>query len=109
MVEKEINAKTRDLVAFLIIALEGIDKTVEITTTAWEKKGYWIKADRFRLEWEWAGRLGSELRKLVKLEDWDSIPKIAAQIFQHVRDENISRKHRMGQPWIGAWNLLKIK
>ena len=57
MVESEPNEKTRDLVAFITLALEGISETVDVTTTAWEKRDYWIKADRFRLEWEWAGRL----------------------------------------------------
>jgi len=109
MQESEITEKTRDLVAFIVLALEGIEKTVEITTSAWEKRDYWIKADRFRLEWEWAGRLGTQLRKLALSEDWDGIPKIAAQIFQHVGDENISNNHRMGKPWIGAWKELALE
>ena len=106
MNETEVNTKTRDLVAFLVLALEGIDKTVEITTTAWEKRDYWLKADRFRLEWEWAGRLGAELRKITLSEDWENVPGIAIQIFQHVGDEKISNNHRMGKPWIGAWDEL---
>jgi hypothetical protein len=106
MDETEVNEKTRDLVAFIILALERIDQTIDITTTAWEKRGYWIKADRFRLEWEWAGRLGSKLRKLVMSNDWDNIPPIAVQIFQQVGEEKISKNHRMGKPWIGAWEEL---
>ena len=109
MVESRPNAKTRDLVAFITLALEGIVKTVEVTTTAWEKRDYWIKADRFRLEWDWARRLGQEMRKAVLSEDWEMIPKIAIQIFEYVGDEKISERHRMGKPWIGAWEELKAQ
>lgn len=105
--ESEPNAKTYDLVAFVVLALEGIEKTVELTTAAWEKRDYWIKADRFRLEWEWAGRLGREMRKVVLAENWDEIPTIAVQIFQQVGDEKISERHRMGEPWVGAWDEIK--
>ena len=109
MVESRPNAKTRDLVAFITLALEGIVKTVEVTTTAWEKRDYWIKADRFRLEWDWARRLGQEMRKAVLSDDWEMIPKIAIQIFEYVGDEKISERHRMGKPWIGAWEELKAQ
>ena len=66
---------SRDLAAFIAISLEKIFETVETSVVAWEKKGYWVKADRFRLEWEWSknheralapgrpgGRLGVRLR-----------------------------------------------
>ena len=106
MKESEVNEKTRDLVAFIVLALEGIDKTVEVTTTAWEKRDYWLKADRFRLDWEWAGRLGTELRNLALSEDWDHVPGVAVQIFNQVGDVKISKNHRMGKPWIGAWNEI---
>lgn len=103
LLESQPNVKTRDLVAFITLALEGISQTVEGTTVAWEKRDYWIKADRFRLEWEWAGRLGSDLRKAVVAENWDRIAEICAQIFHYVGNEKISEKHRMGEPWTGAW------
>lgn len=99
----ETNARTLDLVAFLVLALEGIDSTVEVTTAAWEKRDYWIKADRFRREWEWAGRLGKELRPLVISKDWDAIAAFSPKIFRYVGDIKISEHHRMGQPWLGAW------
>lgn len=102
----EINARTRDLVAFLVLALEGIEETVEVTCSAWEKRDYWIKADRFRREWEWAGRLGKELRPLVLCNDWDAIAAFSPRIFQHVGDVKISERHRMGQPWLSAWEEL---
>jgi hypothetical protein len=102
----EPNSKTRDLVAFILLALEGIVQTVEVTTTAWEKRDYWLKADRFRLEWEWASKLGKELRPLVLEQDWDGIAAFSADLYRYVGDIKISPRHRMGQPWLGAWEEL---
>jgi hypothetical protein len=100
------NARTRDLVAFIVLALGGIEKTVNVTTTAWEKRDYWIKADRFRREWEWAGRLQDEMKPIVLAQDWDRIAAFMASLNRYVGDEKISERHRMGQPWLGAWEEL---
>jgi hypothetical protein len=106
MKTQETNARTRDIVAFIVLALDGIEKTVDVTTTAWEKRDYWIKADRFRREWEWAGRLVDEMRPIVLAQDWDKIAPFAANLYQYVGNEKISDRHRMGQPWLGAWEEL---
>lgn len=106
MVESEPTPKARDLVAFIVLALEGITETVDVTSSAWEKRDYWIKADRFRRDWEWAARLGVNLRKAALVQDWDKITEICVQVFQQVGDEKISQNHRMGTPWIGAWKEL---
>jgi hypothetical protein len=104
--EPEPNNKTRDMVAFIALALEGIARTVDVAATAWEKRDYWIKADRFRLEWEWAGRLGNEMRPLVLAEDWDSLARFVPKIIPYIRDVKISERHRMGQPWLAAWEEI---
>ena len=44
---------TKDLAAFIAIGLQDIYLTVDVSVEAWEKRGYWVKADRFRLDWEW--------------------------------------------------------
>ena len=106
MKTQEPNARTRDIVAFIVLALDGIEKTVDVTTAAWEKRDYWIKADRFRREWEWAGRLQAEMQPIVLAQDWDKIAVFAAKLYQYVGDEKISERHRMGQPWLGAWEEL---
>jgi hypothetical protein len=109
MDRSEVDSISRDLLAFIVLALEGIDKTVELTTSAWEKRDYWIKADKFRLEWEWAGRTAKELTVVILEDNWDEIPKIAIKIYQHVEDETISKNHRMGKPWTGAWDEFNQK
>ena len=58
-----IDAQTRDLVAFLVLALEDITQNIDDTVKAWEKRGYWLKADRFRLDWEWTQMLSQQYGK----------------------------------------------
>jgi hypothetical protein len=106
MKDGEPTKRTLDIVAYIALALVGIAQTVDLTTTAWEKRNYWLKADRFRRKWEWAGRLGEEMRPLVIAQDWDAIAQFSAKLYQHVGDVKISEKHRMGQPWLGAWEEL---
>lgn len=108
MKSPEPNENTRDMAAFVALSLEGISETVETTVTAWEKRDYWVKADRFRLEWSWAGLLGKQMRQAVLEEDWGQIAQVAVQVAQAVSDVNISERHRMGTPWVGAWKQLQF-
>ena len=106
MMESEPNDRSRDLAAFIVLSLEGIEETVNTTVTAWEKRDYWYKADRFRLEWAWAGNLAREMREAVLEQDWGQIAQLAAKVGQHLSDVSVSKRHRMGTPWEGAWQEL---
>jgi hypothetical protein len=107
MRETEPTAKARDLVAFIALSLEAINLTVNTTVAAWEKRDYWVKADRFRMDWEWAAILGSAMRQATLTEDWAAIAVNAAKIAQHLSDVKVSDRHRMGTPWVGAWKHLQ--
>jgi hypothetical protein len=61
----DIDAETRDLAAFIGLALWAVWEGIEATIAPWEKRGYWIKADRFRMEWAWSQNLGLELQLAV--------------------------------------------
>ncbi len=58
MKQAEPDAQSRDLAAFIALALIEITKTIEASVIAWEKRGYWVKADRFRMEWAWSEKTG---------------------------------------------------
>jgi hypothetical protein len=104
----EPNEATLDMAAFVALSLEAIHETVETTVTAWEKRDYWVKADRFRLEWSWAGLLAGQMRQAVLDEDWGQIAQVAVQVAQAVSDVKVSDRHRMGTPWVGAWDQLRF-
>ena len=53
----------RDMAAFVALCLREIDATINESVAAWEKRDYWVKADRFRLEWQWAGHYSAALTR----------------------------------------------
>jgi hypothetical protein len=97
---------TKDLAAFLALALENIYVTVDQSVAAWEKRDYWLKADRYRMEWDWSRQLGSEMRNAVIGEDWLAIAKTAAALTNRVSTVKVPQRHNMGTPWIGAYQKL---
>ncbi len=104
--QSEPNAQVRDLAAFIALALQTIAEGIDVSVAAWEKRDYWIKADRFRMEWAWAGQMGEKMKKAVLEEDWGSVALLSAQIAQKLQKIKVSEKHRMGTPWVGAYQQL---
>jgi hypothetical protein len=100
-------AESRDLAAFIALALEAIAGTIDVSVAAWEKRGYWVKADRFRMEWAWAGVYAGALRQALLAEDWDNVAQAAAQAAQRLNKITVPPGHRLGTPWVGAWKALK--
>jgi hypothetical protein len=107
MQQSEPNQSSYDQVAFIVIALEEISNTVEESVAAWEKRGYWVKADRFRMEWEWAGRASNRLCEALKKDDWAGIAMNIGQVGQNLMSVKLPVHNRLGAPWVGAWEKLK--
>lgn len=107
MQQPEPDQTTRDLAAFISLALEEIHQTIDESVAAWEKRGYWLKADRFRLEWAWSETLSQKMREAVLQEDWPEVAATAASIAQKLNTVVLPQRHRLGTPWVGAWEKLK--
>jgi hypothetical protein len=104
--QMDVNDQTRDLAAFIALALQAISKTIDPSVEAWEKRGYWLKADRFRLEWAWTERLGKELQAALLVDDWPKVALLSAQVAEKLKDVELPQRHRLGTPWTGAWAHL---
>ena len=105
--QKDVTAETRDLASFIAMALQIIADGIEVSVTAWEKRDYWIKADKFRMEWLWAGQIAEKMRTSVLSEDWASVALLSAQTAQKLAKIKVSDNHRLGKPWVGAFEQLK--
>ena len=99
--------EARDLAAFIALALLAIADGIDVSVAAWEKRDYWVKADRFRMDWAWAGQMGEKMKSAVLAEDWGSVAMLSAQIAQKLYKVKVSEKHKMGTPWVGSWKQLK--
>ena len=106
MKQEEPDKGSLDLAAFIVLALNSISNSIDATVTPWERRGYWVKADRFRRKWAWAESLGEEMRRAVLEEDWDLVALAAITIGGKLNHVKISDRHRMGTPWVGAWDEL---
>ncbi len=107
MRQQEPDETSRDLVAYISIALKTISETIDISVAAWEKRGYWVKADRFRMEWDWAAATSKKLEAALKQDHWGTIALSAALIGQKFSSIKIAEHNRLGTPWVGAYKLIK--
>ena len=49
----DVDAETMDMTATLVYLLREIGEGVQKSAEAWEKRDYWMKAERFIRDWEW--------------------------------------------------------
>jgi len=106
MKKQEVDNVCKDMVAFIAIALARIDETIDVSVAAWEKKGYWVKADRFRMDWRWAGIYGKEMANAVFENNWNSSAILSVKIADKLKNETLPVRHKLGTPWEGAFAQL---
>jgi hypothetical protein len=99
--------ETKDMVAFVILALKEISTGIDQSVAAWEKRGYWVKADKYRLEWQWAGAVADKLQQAFQAEDWGKIAEYLLDTMTRFSNIKVSDRHRMGQPWVNAYTNYK--
>ena len=80
--QKEPGDLSRDLIACILMSLDGIYETVDASVEAWEKRGYWLKADRFRMDWQWTKLLADQMRPLVLAENYGELIPLMVQVLQ---------------------------
>jgi len=106
MKQTEPNPMTKDLTAFVVLALTEISEHIDVSVAAWEKRGYWVKADKFRLEWEWAETYAKTLKTALLAEEWASVAMTSVKIAQKLNKVTVPEHHRLGTPWVGAWKKI---
>ena len=104
--QQEVNHETKDLAAFIALALKTISDGIDVSVLAWEKRGYWVKADRFRMEWMWTGQYADKLKVAIFTDDWATVAMTIPQIAQKLSKIEVSNHHRLGKPWEGAFQQL---
>lgn len=101
-----IDDHSKDMVAAVIYNLRAIAATVEESSVAWEKRGYWKKADDFQQKWWWASLCSTNLEKLVRSGDWQGMPEAMFKLFPHFADIKINRLTRDPSNWSGLHDKL---
>jgi len=105
--QQDFGEDARDLAAFIALSLATIHASIDPSVTAWEKRGYWVKADRFRMEWAWTETVGDRLARAILDEDGGTVAQLSAQILQRLKAVRVSPNARLGTPWTGAYQRLR--
>ena len=103
------NSGMQDLTAFVIMALSEINASVARTAEAWEKRGYWLKADRFVHQWSWVSRAKHDLDTALSEADVAGIAQAFARLAPHLAQVASPRRLPSEPPWEGAWQVWKTK
>ena len=100
----------RDMAAFVYYSLIAIDRSVNVTVTAWERRDFWVKADKFRHEWTWALKYITRINEAIDSGDWTRIRHSFLELQSQLVGINLSSNNRLGRPWVGAWDkYIKTK
>lgn len=106
--QSEPTPAARDLAAFISLALAAIADGIDASVAAWEKRDYWVKADKFRMDWMWAGATAEKMKSAVLADDWGAIAMLLPQVAGKLGKIQVSDNHRLGKPWEGAYKKLKM-
>lgn len=106
MEQSKPNALSLDLAAFVVLALEKISESINLSATAWEKRDYWLKADQLRQEWLWADQACQKLEKALQARDWAQIAQEMVIVMTRLSKVQVSKNNRLGEPWLGAWEVF---
>ena len=104
--KEEIDEDTRDMAAMIVFMLDEINQSVEQTVRAWEKRDYWMKAERFMREWEWSREAAANFDDVIRNEAWDLLPELLADLFPRFADVQVKKMTRSPALWDGARERL---
>ena len=102
--KKQLDDEAKDLAAIIVFSLHGITDTVEQTITAWEKRNYYMKAERFRTEWRWLESATDDLSAVIFEGSWDQLPGALARMAPHFADIRVKQLTRKPVLWKGAYS-----
>ena len=102
----DIDDEAKDMFAGIVLSLREIDDGIIESIEAWEKRGYWKKADKFQQEWAWTGNLAARVEKMLRNNDWDALPDVMMKLFPHFSDIEINKMMRDPSEWAGSYAKL---
>jgi hypothetical protein len=106
MQKPEIDAESRDMAAMITLLLWEIADGVEQSAQAWEKRDYWMKAERFMREWNWSAKIAANLEDVIRHEAWDLMPELMLELYPHFIDIQLKTMTRKPSLWQGAHTKL---
>ncbi|MGD2144053.1 MAG: hypothetical protein PVF54_06205 [Anaerolineae bacterium] len=104
--KQRVDEEAKEQAALIVLCLQGMADTVDRTVSAWEKRDYWMKAERFSREWEWLDPMADQLGTLILAEQWHLLPAFLARLAPYFSDISVRRLTRKPDLWRGAYEKL---
>ena len=101
-----VDTETKDMVAFIVVALRLMNESIEQSCSAWEKRDYYLKADQFRREWAWLAPTADRLEDLVVTQEWSLLPTELAGLAARFSDVKVNQMTKPASLWQGAYQKL---
>lgn len=102
----DIDTEAKDMVATLVYLLREISEGVEKSAAAWEKRDYWMKAERFMRDWEWTKETAVNIEDVIRHDAWDLLPELMADLFPQFIDIQLKTMTRKSDLWHGNYKRL---
>jgi hypothetical protein len=102
--ENEGSDRYKDLTAFIALTSKAVIDSIDTTIKAWEKRGYWIKADKFRDKWSWIYLFFDSLKEIILHEDWHQLSGLFSSIQIYLSDVTVPKRPSFDKPWIGSYD-----
>jgi hypothetical protein len=106
MEKKAIDDETKDMLAFIVVGLRGMNDSIDSSATAWEKRDYYIKADQLRREWLWLPDTADRLEAILRSNDWATAPIELAGLAARFSDVKVATFTKSPALWQGAYKKL---
>jgi hypothetical protein len=101
-----VDDEAKDMAALLVFCFREIDEGIDESVIAWEKRDYWVKAERFRERWSWAAPAAHVVEKIVREESWDQLPLVLIKYLPQFEYIKIAKYTRSANVWRGAFARL---
>lgn len=95
--------EVRERLAFLALCLTEVQRSLDQTVEAWEKRGYWVKADRFRAEWRWVEHAVSRIAPALASGDWTAAVEATRQLAGRLPPARDLESKGRDPIWAGSW------
>ena len=104
--KQEIDDEVKDMAAAIVFSLREIYDTCETAAKAWEKRDYWIKAERFLREWRWTRTMAANIEDVIREDAWELIPQLLIELFPKFNDIQVKTLTKKPIEWEGAYKKL---
>lgn len=104
--KQAIDDEAKDMAALIVLLLHEIYEGVEKSVVAWEKRDYWLKAERFMREWQWTLQAAADMDDVIRHEAWDLLPGLLMDLVPRFTDIEIKSLTRNPSLWQGGYKKL---